>query len=118
MEWFWNGMYRDLYDKVKNIIKQEACIKFCDASKSLYLETDASSVGLADSLLQVRDGTNCGQDEVLDNTALHLQAKACPAWNSGIATWNGRSLEYFMDWKNSITIVLSKKSTYIQTTNH
>ena len=42
-------MYQDLCDKAKNIIKQDPCMKFYDASKSLYLETDASdiSIGLA-----------------------------------------------------------------------
>ena len=73
-EWLWNGMYQDLYAKVKNIIRQDACIKFYDASKSLYLETDTYGMRLGASLLQVRDGMNCGLDKVPDNTALHSNA--------------------------------------------
>ena len=30
--WPWNGMYQELYDKSKNIINQNACMKFYDAS--------------------------------------------------------------------------------------
>ena len=77
-EWPWNSMYEELYDKAKNIIKQDACMKFYDASKPLYLETDASSIGLGTGLLQVRDCMNCRLDEALNNTAL------CPiAFTSG-----------------------------------
>ena len=39
-----NRMYQDLYNKAKKIIKRDACMKFCDASRPLYLETDASGV--------------------------------------------------------------------------
>ena len=66
----WNDMYEDLYDKVKNIAKQDAYMKFYDAAKSLYLKTDASGISLEAGLLQVKDGMNCGEDEVLTNTAL------------------------------------------------
>ena len=64
-------MYPDLYDKAKNIIKQNTCMKFYHVSKALYLETDTSGIGIGSHLLQVREGMNCGQDEVLDNTPLH-----------------------------------------------
>ena len=57
-------MYQGLYDKAKNKIRQDACMKFYDATKPLYLKTNASSVGLGTSLLQVRDGMSCGQDEI------------------------------------------------------
>ena len=45
-------------------------MKFYDMSKPLYLETDASVIGLRTGHLQVRDGMNCRWDEVPDNTAL------------------------------------------------
>ena len=32
-ERLWNGMYQGLYDKAKNIIRQDACMKFYDASQ-------------------------------------------------------------------------------------
>ena len=34
-----NGMYQELHDQAKEIIKQDACVKFYIASKPLYLET-------------------------------------------------------------------------------
>ena len=64
-------MYQHLYDRPKKIIKKDACIEFYDASRPLYLETNASSVSLEAKLLQVRNGINCGCDEVSDNTTLH-----------------------------------------------
>ena len=38
-------------------------MKYYDARKPLYLETDASGVGLAATPLQVRDNLDCGYDE-------------------------------------------------------
>ena len=47
----------------------------------LYLKGDASGVSLGARLLQVRDGMNCGHDEVPNNAILHpiafSQQKAC-----------------------------------------
>ena len=56
---------------VKKIIKKDVCMKFYDASRPLYLETDESSVSLGTRLLQVWDGMNCECDEVPDNATLH-----------------------------------------------
>ena len=42
-------------------------MKFYGASRSLYLETDASGINLGARLLQVRDGMNCGHDDILDD---------------------------------------------------
>ena len=69
-DWEWNGMYQDLYDRAKKIIKKEACMKFFDTSRPLYLQTDASHVGLIARLLQVRDSMSCDHDDVPDNTTL------------------------------------------------
>ena len=46
------------------------CIKFYDDSKPLYLETDASGVGLGVSLLQTWGGPTCQKDTAPDNTIL------------------------------------------------
>ena len=40
---------------------------YYDARKPLYLEHDASGVGLDTTLLQVRDNLNCGYDEAPDS---------------------------------------------------
>ena len=46
-------------------------MKLYDASRPLYLETNASGTGLGVGLLQVGDGMNCLCDETLDNASLH-----------------------------------------------
>ena len=46
-------------------------MKFYDDTKPLYLETDASRVGLEAVLLQLCKGTFCQKDMVPDNTILH-----------------------------------------------
>ena len=66
----WNEMCQDLYDRTKKIVKKDAGMKFYDVFRSLYLETDASGVGHGAKLLQVRDGMNCGNDEVQNNATL------------------------------------------------
>ena len=63
-------MQQDLYGKAKNIVKKDECVKFYNVARPLYLETDASSIGLAPGLLQVRDGMSCRCDEIPDNALL------------------------------------------------
>ena len=42
----WNVTYNKLFDKVKSIIKEGACMKFYNETQPLYLETDACGVRL------------------------------------------------------------------------
>ena len=51
-------------------------MKFYDDTKVLYLETDASGVGLGVALLQMHKGTTCQKDIAPDNTILCLIAFA------------------------------------------
>ena len=43
-------------------------MKFHDNNKPLFIETEASGVGLGDGLLQTRSNTSCHRDEVPDNS--------------------------------------------------
>ena len=45
-------------------------MKFYNETKPLYLETDASGIGLSATLLQTRDGTSFPKDSAPDNTSL------------------------------------------------
>ena len=47
-------------------------MQFYDETKSLYLETEASGVGLGASLQQKRNGTSCPRDMAPDNNILTL----------------------------------------------
>ena len=51
-------------------------MKCYDDTKPLYLETDASQVGLGAALLQTWKGSACQKDTVPDNTILHSIAFA------------------------------------------
>ena len=53
---------------MKSIIKEDTCKKLYGVTKPLYLETDASVVGLRASLLQARDGMSLHRDEAPDNS--------------------------------------------------
>ena len=77
--WTWNASYQALFNKAKSPIKVDMCMKFYDDSKALYLEIDASRVGLwkhlflnkvSVALLQMRIGTACQNDIAPDNTNL------------------------------------------------
>ena len=53
-------------------------MKFDDDTKPLYLETDASRIGLRAALLQLWDNTSCQKGTAPHNTILHpmhLQAE-------------------------------------------
>ena len=66
----WNGSYQKLFEKEKVLIKEDACINFYNERRSLYLETDASGVGLAVGLLHIRNRMNCLWEEAPHNDIL------------------------------------------------
>ena len=49
--WTWDASYQAIYDKAKLLINTNAYMKFYGKNKPLYLETDASRVGLGATLL-------------------------------------------------------------------
>ena len=62
-----------MFNKAKAIIK-DVCMKFYDETKPLYIDTDASGVGLGTALLQTRNNTICPRDEAPDNGILRPTA--------------------------------------------
>ena len=70
-EWTWNATYQKMFDKGKAIIEGDVCMKSYDETKLLYIESDASGVGLGAIIsLQTRGNTSCHRDEVPDNSTL------------------------------------------------
>ena len=51
-------------------MKNDICMTFYNETKPLYLEIDASGIGLGAALLQTRDDTTCPKDTAPDNTVL------------------------------------------------
>ena len=76
---------QNLYDKAKRLITRDACMKFFDALKPLYLEMDVSGIGLRAVLLQMSEGMNCLYGEVPDNVTLHPIAFASKSIQSRVA---------------------------------
>ena len=60
--WTWNASYQSLFNRAKLLIKYDMCMKFYDNNKPLYLETDASGVGLGAALWQTQEGATCQKD--------------------------------------------------------
>ena len=78
-KWTWNDMYQNLYDRAKNIIKENVTMTFYNERKELYQETDALGLGLGGSLKQTMDGMWFPRNEALTTqhcSQKHLQAKA------------------------------------------
>ena len=70
--WTWYRSYQKIYETAKSSVEEDTCMKTYDARKPLYLETDASGLGLRATLLQVRDNLNNGYSEGPDNAYLAL----------------------------------------------
>ena len=74
IEWTWNAMYQNMFDKAKAIIKEDAYMRFYDETKLLLIETDSFGAGLWASFLQTRSNTCSSRDKVLDNSKLRPTA--------------------------------------------
>ena len=88
----WHASDQQLCDKAKSLIKVEVCMKFYDDTKPLYLETDASGVGLGAALLQLCDDTACQRDMAPDNTSLRPTAFASKSLTG--AKWRYSNIEW------------------------
>ena len=69
-ERIWSATCQKMFNKAKSIIKEDACMKFHDEMKPLYIDTDASGVGIGTTLLQTRSNNSCPKDEAQDNSIL------------------------------------------------
>ena len=57
-------------------------MKFYDETQVLYLDTDASGIGLEAALLQTRSGRSCSRDKAQDNSILRPIAFASKSLSS------------------------------------
>ena len=80
--WMWNRSYQEMYERAKSLVKEDICMKCYNVRVSLYLETDASVVGLCTTYLQLRDNQACSYDKVPDNAMLWPTAFACKSLSS------------------------------------
>ena len=59
-----------MFKKAKAVIKEDACMKFYDETKLLYIEMDESWIELGTALLQTRSNPSCPKDKAPDNGIL------------------------------------------------
>ena len=59
-----------IIQKCKALIKKDACMQFYDEMNPLYIQKDASDIGLGAGLLQVRIGMSCPTGDRPYNTIL------------------------------------------------
>ena len=64
-----NSIYQCLYDRAKAIIKKDTTMAFYNKKGQLYIDTDASGLGLRPSLLYLRDGMQFPRNEAPYNAA-------------------------------------------------
>ena len=86
--------------KNKDTHYTEACMKFYDKTKPMYLQTDASREGLEAGLLQVRSSMIWPWDESSDNTTLQpiaFASKIVLGAKGITAALKGKIYEYFME---------------------
>ena len=58
----WNATYQKMFKEAKVVIKEDACMKFYNETKLLYIETHMFGVGLATALLQPSNSISCHTD--------------------------------------------------------
>ena len=71
------------FEDAKAIIKEDACMKFYNETKPLYIGTDVSGVGLGAALLQTGDNMSYQRDEAPDNSILRSSTFARKSLTGG-----------------------------------
>ena len=80
-----------------------------DKTKLLYIEMDASGVGLEAILLQTRTNTNCPKDEAPDSSILRpiaFASKSLAGAGKNTAIEKEKQYAYYMGLKNSTITAL------------
>ena len=94
----------DLYERGKVLIMKDACVKFCDEKKLVYIETDTSGLcfgaGLLWTALEMRHWTTQFYDLQC------LPAIVCQAVRDSTAIPEGKQYEYYMGYKKSTITAL------------
>ena len=86
-----------------------------NVSRSVYLETDPSGVGLGAGLLQVREGINYGYNKVQDNATpcpMLSLAKVYQVLNGAKALLIKKPLEYCIAYRSLTITVLLRSMCY------
>ena len=77
-----------MFEEIKAIIKEDACMTFYNETKPLYIETDMSQVGLGANLLQTRHNMSCHRDVMPDNSILRPIAFTSKSLNGAEKRYN------------------------------
>ena len=88
------------------------CMKFYDNSKPLYLETDASGIGLGAALLQLCDNAVCQKGVAPQNITLHPIAFASKnltgaEWRYSNMEWEALGTTTALDERYSLSLTTS-----------
>ena len=82
---------RSIWESKKRIVQMRCMHEGLCWARPLYQETNTSGICLGDRVLQVRDGMNCGHDEIPDYAMLWPVAFMRKSLSS--ANWNYSNIE-------------------------
>ena len=111
-EWTWNAAYQKMFDKTKAIIKEDAYMRFYDKTKPLYIEADASGVGLGAAPYKqeaIQAVTEMMYQTITSSGQMHFPAKASLGLRRDTAILKEKQRAYYMALKNFIIIALQER---------
>ena len=75
------------------MVNKDACMKYYDVARPLYLETDTSGIGLGPGLLQEMNDMKCQYNEILENAILCSALLASKSLKSPESHYNNTECE-------------------------